>query len=104
MKKNSIIENDPIYLVYLHLIFGKIFWKKLKVAMYIFENRAKENNILVPTIKELSKKLHVSNQTVLTTLQILEKENLIFRKTGSIRFNIKLLEDYSDQIDSLEVI
>jgi predicted transcriptional regulator len=72
-------------------IFGG---QKYKLLEFIIDNMDSEQK-LVMTIKEISQKSHISRQTVIDTLRILEQNNLIVRKTGCIMLNPKLFNNKS---------
>ena len=65
--------------------------KKMEVVKYILENMEKSTNTLIITTPELAKKSKVSRQTVSDTLKILEKAEIIARKTGAIMIHSNLI-------------
>lgn len=79
------------YLMYFMELFDKLGGKKYKVVKYILENRNKSDNTLIITTTELAKKSKVSRQTVSDALKIMEKANLIKRRTGAIIVHGKLI-------------
>lgn len=65
--------------------------KKMQVVKYILENMEKSTNTLIITTPELAVKSKVSRQTVSDTLKILEKAQIITRKTGAIMIHPQLI-------------
>lgn len=65
--------------------------KKMQVVKYILANMEKSNNSLIITTRELSEKSGVGYNTVVETLKILEKANIIKRKTGALMVNSDLV-------------
>ena len=68
--------------------------KKMQVVKYILANMCKANNTLVITTRELSEKCGVGHNTVLETLKLLEKTNIIERRTGAIMVSPKLMNNW----------
>ncbi len=64
--------------------------KKMQVVKYILQNMTPQN-ILVETVREISKKSGCSPQTVNQTLQLLERCGIIARKSGCVMLTPKLL-------------
>jgi predicted transcriptional regulator len=58
--------------------------KKIKVLVYLLENRIASHNMIAKTLQEIATEAGVSYPTVFKTIQILERKNLIKRKTGVI--------------------
>jgi len=65
--------------------------KKMQVVKYILNNMDKSTNTLIMTTRELAKKSDVSLQTVVDTLKILERAQIITRKTGAIMIHPQLI-------------
>lgn len=63
--------------------------KKMQVVKYVLQ-KMDSNNILLETVREISKNSGVSLQTVNATLQILEGAGIIARKSGVIMLSPKL--------------
>lgn len=63
--------------------------KKMQVVKYVLQ-KMDSNNILLETVREISKNSGVSIQTVNATLQILESAGIIARKSGVIMLSPKL--------------
>lgn len=63
--------------------------KKMQVVKYVLQ-KMDSNNILLETVREISKNSGVSLQTVNATLQILESAGIIARKSGVIMLSPKL--------------
>jgi DNA-binding transcriptional regulator YhcF (GntR family) len=58
--------------------------QKIKLLMYLIENRERSNNAIIKTTRELEAETGISRNTILQTLKILEKHGIIKRKTGVI--------------------
>ncbi|WP_078103900.1 replication/maintenance protein RepL [Staphylococcus aureus] len=71
--------------------------KKLKIANYILDNVHISNNTMIATTREITKATVKSLQTVKTTHKIIEKGNIIKRKTQEIKVNPELLMRGDDQ-------
>ena len=65
--------------------------KKMQVVKCILKNLEFSSNTLIITTRELAEKSGTGLNTVIETLKILEKNNIIKRKTGSIMVNPQLL-------------
>jgi hypothetical protein len=83
-----------MYMYNLMKLFDILGGQKYKLLEFIIDNMDSEQK-LVMTIKEISQKSHISRQTVIDTLKILEQNNLIVRKTGCIMLNPKLFNNKS---------
>jgi len=70
--------------------------KKMQVVKYILKNMEPANNTLIATTRELAKKCNVSENTVIDTLKILEKADIIKRRTGAIMINASLVHRGSE--------
>lgn len=68
--------------------------KKMQVVKYILANMCKANNTLIITTRELAEKCGVGHNTVLETLKLLEKTNIIERRTGAIMVSPKLMNNW----------
>lgn len=68
--------------------------KKMQVVKYILANMCKTNNTLIITTRELAEKCGVGHNTVLETLKLLEKTNIIERRTGAIMVSPKLMNNW----------
>ncbi len=60
---------------------------KMKLLFFLLKEAVKLDNIVPMTTDEISKKSGVSKATVVRTLQILEKHDIIKRKTGVVMLN-----------------
>lgn len=67
--------------------------KKMQVVKYILEHMDKSTNTLIITTTELANKCKVSRQIVSDTLQILDKANIIQRRTGAIMISPRLMNN-----------
>lgn len=63
---------------------------KMKLVFYILSN-ADSNNVLIKTIADIIHDTGFSNKTIIDTLKILEKHDIIRRKTGVIFLNPNVL-------------
>lgn len=64
--------------------------KKMQVVKYILQ-KMDSNNLLLQTVREISKSCNVSIQTVNDTLKLLESAGIIARKTGAVMLSPKLI-------------
>jgi len=64
--------------------------KKMQVVKYVLQ-KMDTNNILLETVREISKNSGASVQTVQETLRLLESAGIIARKTGAVMLSPKLL-------------
>ena len=64
---------------------------KMKILFYIFSNVDYSNNLLPKTIAEIVEETGISNKTIIETLKILQRYNIIRRKTGIIFLNPNVL-------------
>ena len=79
------------YITYLSAIvqtIDSVGNQKMKVVKYILQNMD-SNNKLVETTNEIAKKSGVSKGTVVETLKLLEKADIIARKTGCVMLSPK---------------
>ena len=90
MIKSNFIDDDMTidYISVIMMAIDLFGNKKTKVLKYILENIDIHNNVLIATVNEISKNAGVSKKIVMDTLQILEEEQFITRKTGCIFVNI----------------
>jgi DNA-binding transcriptional regulator YhcF (GntR family) len=68
--------------------------KKMIVVKYILKNMNKTENTLIITTRELAEKCGVGHNTVIDTLKLLEKANIIERRTGAIMVSPKLCNNW----------
>ena len=85
--EESDINWDKIWLGQVMEALEQVGNKKIKVANYILKNRDKNTNYLIQTQREIAETCGVSLQTVSSTLQALEKANLIVGKSGIYQVN-----------------
>lgn len=91
-----IARTEPFMITYLAEIINLIDNlgnKKMQVVKYILKNMSKSDNILLITNRELAEKASVGINTVTDTLKILEKANIIQRRTGAIMISPKLMNN-----------
>ena len=88
--KNSRSDFEITYLNNLFNLFDTLGGKKYAVIKYLIENRNNINQLEI-TIRELAKKINVNKETVVETLALLRKANIINTKTGLIMINPKLI-------------
>ncbi len=67
--------------------------QKMQVVKYILQHMDKSSNTLIITTAELAKKSKTSKQTVISTLQILDKAGIVQRRTGAIMISPKLMNN-----------
>jgi DNA-binding transcriptional regulator YhcF (GntR family) len=58
--------------------------QKVKLLLFLIQNRERSNNVVIKTIRELEKLTGISKDTISKTLKILEQNGIIKRKTGVI--------------------
>lgn len=58
--------------------------QRLKVVFWLVEKAGKNRNIITKTTRELSDEIGVSKTTIVETLKILERHDILRRKTGVI--------------------
>lgn len=91
-----ISRTEPFMITYLAEIINLIDTlgnKKMQVVKYILSHMEKSNNTLLITSRELATKSKTSLDTVTSTLKILEKANIIQRRTGAIMISPKLMNN-----------
>lgn len=94
------IGRQGFVITYLHEIIkliDSIGNKKMLIVKYILENINLSSNSMFCTTRELAKATNTSLQTVTETLKILEKANIIQRRTGGLMLNPKLIHRGSAQ-------
>lgn len=84
------------YLNQIIRLIDKLGNRKMQVVRYILDNMEPATNTLIITTTELAKKSSVSRKTVSDTLQILEENEIIARRTGAIMINAQLMHRGSD--------
>lgn len=97
-------RNEPSMITYLAEIINLIDNlgnKKMKVVKYILNNMSKSDNILLITNRELASKASVGINTVTETLKVLEKANIIQRRTGAIMISPKLLNNKKAKVEAI---
>ena len=82
------------YMYNMMKLFDVLGGKKYKLLEFIIDNMNSDNQ-LVMTTREIKEKTGISTQTIIDTLKILEQNNLIIRKVGSIMLNPKLINNKS---------
>lgn len=95
--KRSVGRKEAFMVTYLGEIINMIETlgnKKMQVVKYILANMCKTNNTLIITTRELAEKCGVGHNTVLETLKLLEKTNIIERRTGAIMVSPKLMNNW----------
>ena len=86
-------SRNNFYIAYLTAIIqmiDSIGNQKMKVVKYILKNMDSTNK-LTETTEEIAKKCNVSRPTVTETLKLLEKANIIARKTGLVMLSPKIV-------------
>jgi DNA-binding transcriptional regulator YhcF (GntR family) len=58
--------------------------QKIKLLMYLIQNRERSNNAVIKTVRELEAATGISKDTISKTLKILETHGIVKRKTGVI--------------------
>lgn len=58
--------------------------QKIKLLLYLIQNRERSNNAIIKTVRELAAETGISKDTISQTLKILEAHGIIKRKTGVI--------------------
>jgi DNA-binding transcriptional regulator YhcF (GntR family) len=58
--------------------------QKVKLLMYLIQNRERSNNAIIKTVRELEVATGISKDTICKTLKILEAHGIVKRKTGVI--------------------
>jgi predicted transcriptional regulator len=83
---------DKIWIAHILSAIDEISNAKIKVLFYLFSlKRNPHDNIIAITIDEICKGSLVSKPTVIKSLKILEKHDIIKRKTGRIMINPDIL-------------
>jgi DNA-binding transcriptional regulator YhcF (GntR family) len=58
--------------------------QKVKLLMFLIQNRERSNNAIIKTVRELEEATGISKDTISKTLKILEAHGIVKRKTGVI--------------------
>lgn len=58
--------------------------QKIKLLLYLIQNRERSNNAIIKTVRELAAETGISKDTISATLKILEAHGIVKRKTGVI--------------------
>lgn len=82
------------YMCNLLNLFDVLGGKKYKVLKFIVDNMDSEQKLVMTTM-EMERKSGVCRKTISETLKLLERNNLIVRKTGAIMLNPKLFNNRS---------
>lgn len=96
MFEKTVGRNEPFMITYLAEIINLIDTlgnKKMQVVKYILKYMSKTENTLIITTRELAEKCNVSKPIVLDTLKLLEKVDIIQRRTGAIMISPKLMNN-----------
>ncbi len=64
---------------------------RMKLVFYIFKNVNPASNVLLKTVEEISKETKISEKTVIDTLKVLQKHDIIQRRIGVIMLNPNVL-------------
>lgn len=67
--------------------------QKMKVVKYVLQHMNKSDNSLIMTTRELAKKSGVGYNTVVETLQILDRAGIIQRRTGAVMVSPRLMNN-----------
>ena len=78
---------QKIWLAHILIAIDEIGNAKMQILNYLLKNRYLGNNTLIKTGREIAAETGVSYQTVVRTLQALEKHHIIKRKPGIIILN-----------------
>ncbi|HDG9883847.1 TPA: replication/maintenance protein RepL, partial [Staphylococcus aureus] len=71
-------------------LFGEMLGllnKKGEIMQYLFKDLNLSSNTIIKTVRELAEETNTSTKTVTETLKVMEKGNIIKRKTGVIMIN-----------------
>ena len=74
-------------------LIDKLGNQKMKVVKFILEHMDKRSNVLIMTVKEITKKSGIGYNTVIDTLRILDNAGIIQRRTGAIMLSPKLMNN-----------
>lgn len=58
--------------------------KKMEILLYLIQKRERANNTVLKTVAEIAEETGINKNTIVTTLKILERHQIIKRKTGII--------------------
>lgn len=75
---------EKIWLAHILTSLNELGNKKIQILSYLFRTRIKTHNMVTKTLREIAKETGISYPTVSETIQILERNGLITRKTGII--------------------
>ena len=78
---------QKIWLGHILSAIDEISNAKMKLLFFLLQEAVKLDNIIPLTTDEISQQSGVSKATVVRTLQILEKHNIVKRKTGVVMLN-----------------
>jgi DNA-binding Lrp family transcriptional regulator len=78
---------EKIWLGHVLTALEELGSKKIKILSYLFRVREKSNNMVAKTLMEIAKETDTSYPTVSETINLLEDNDLITRKTGVIILN-----------------
>ena len=78
------------YLSTIVSMIDKLGNQKMQVVKYLLQEMD-SNNLIIKTIAEIEKETGVSDKTIRETLKILEKANIIRRRTGVIMISSTLV-------------
>lgn len=78
---------QKIWVAHILSAIDEISNAKMRLLFFLIKEAVKLDNIVPMTTDEISKKSGVSKATVVRTLQVLEKYNIIKRKTGVVMLN-----------------
>jgi DNA-binding transcriptional ArsR family regulator len=75
---------EKIWLAHILTSLNELGNKKIQILSYLFKKKIVPHNIVTKTLQEIATETGISYPTVSETIQILEKNKLIKRKTGII--------------------
>jgi len=78
---------QKIWLAHILSAIDEISNAKMKLLFFLIKEAVKLDNIIPMTTDEISQQSGVSKATVVRTLQVLEKHDIIKRKTGVVMLN-----------------
>jgi Fe2+ or Zn2+ uptake regulation protein len=76
------INFEKIWLGHVLSCLEKVGNQKTKLLTYLFRVREKSNNMIAKTIMEMVEETGISYPTIQATLDLLEENNFVTRKTG----------------------
>jgi DNA-binding Lrp family transcriptional regulator len=83
-QESSDTNFEKIWLAHLLIGLEELGNKKIQILSYLFRNRIVSHNMVAKTLQEIATETGISYPTVSETIQILERNKLITRKTGII--------------------